>query len=235
MKRLSCIWILFSLLIAMTPGRIVAQGGRPVTAASGEASTPAGQSPEANKSEEDENDVYRKSPMVKKMGAMIGMNTDQSATAFEMANFLMLAVLLGWFLLKALPKTFRNRNAAIQKHLVDARSATQEANARLGSVEDRLGKLDGIIAELRAQSEKDAVAEEQRFRVSAEEEKAKILAAAEQEIAAATVQARRELQTYAAELAIEQASRKLVVNAETDRLLVQAFAFRLSQGKEGQN
>ncbi len=235
MKKLASFWILFGLLTVLPSSRVVAQENRPATTASGEASTPAGQSPEANKAEEDENDVYRKSPMVKKMGAVMGMNADQSATAFEVVNFLILAVLLGWFLLKALPKTFRNRNTAIQKHLVDARTATVEANARLGSVEERLGKLDGIIADLRAQSEKDAVAEEQRIKASVEDEKAKILAAAEQEIAAATVQARRELQKYAAELAIEQAGRRLVVNAETDRLLVQAFAHRLGQGKEGQN
>jgi hypothetical protein len=36
--------------------------------------------------------------------------------------------------------------------------------------------------------------------------------------------ARREIQKYAAELAIEQAARKLVVTAETDRLLVESFA-----------
>ena len=235
MKRFASLWILFGLLTAFPSNRAVAQESRTSTAASGESSTPAGQSSEANKAEEDENDVYRKSPMVRKMGAMAGMNADQSATVFEVANFLILAVLLGWFLLKALPKAFRNRNTAIQKHLVDARTATEEANARLGSVEERLGKLDGIIAELRAQSEKDALAEEQRIKASAEDEKAKILASAEQEIAAATIQARRELQKYAAELAIEQAGRKLVVNAETDRLLVQAFAHRLSLGKEGRN
>ena len=235
MKKLASIWVLFGLLMAIPASRAVAQESRPATIASGEASTPAGQSGKVDQSEADEDAIYRKSPMVRKMGAMMGMNANQSATVFEVVNFLILAVLLGWFLLKALPKTFRNRNTTIQKHLVDARTATEEANARLGSVEDRLSKLDGIIAELRAQSEKDAIAEEQRIKASAEDEKAKILAAAEQEIAAAMVQARRELQKYAAELAIEQAGHKLVVNAETDRLLVQAFAHRLSQGKEGQN
>ncbi len=40
--------------------------------------------------------------------------------------------------------------------------------------------------------------------------------------------AQRGLQKYAAELAIEQAARKLVVTAETDRLLVQGFARRLA-------
>jgi F-type H+-transporting ATPase subunit b len=45
------------------------------------------------------------------------------------------------------------------------------------------------------------------------------------------------LQQYAAEMAIEQAARKLVVSAETDRLLVQGFASRLTGDdfKKGQN
>ncbi len=70
-----------------------------------------------------------------------------------------------------------------------------------------------------------------------EDEKKKILAAAEQEISSATVQAQRQIQQYAAELAIEQAAKKLVVSAETDRLLVQGFARRLAgdDSKEGQN
>ena len=38
-----------------------------------------------------------------------------------------------------------------------------------------------------------------------------------------------------AELAIEQAAQKLVVTAETDRLLVQDFAERLTGEKKGQN
>ena len=39
--------------------------------------------------------------------------------------------------------------------------------------------------------------------------------------------ARRQIGQYAAELAVEQAARKLVVSAETDRLLVRNFAERL--------
>ena len=86
-----------------------------------------------------------------------------------------------------------------------------EANARLGSVETRLGKLDGQIAELRAQAERDSALDEQRIKASVEEEKQKLLLAAEQEVAAATAQAHRQLQKYAAELAIEQAGRKLAI------------------------
>jgi F-type H+-transporting ATPase subunit b len=129
---------------------------------------------------------------------------------------------------KFLPKTFRDRGTAIQKRLVDARTATEEANTRLNSVEERLSKLDGQIAAMRAQAEKDSVADEQRIKASVEEEKQKILTAAEQEITAATALAQRKIQQYAAELAIEQAARKLVVSAETDRLLVQGFARQLT-------
>ena len=136
---------------------------------------------------------------------------------------------------KALPKTFRARNTAIQKHLVDARTATEEANARLGNVEARLASLDEQIAAMRTQAEKDSALDEQRIKAAAEEEKQKILAAAEQEIAAATLQAHRQLQKYAAELAIEQASRKLVMSAETDRLLIQNFAARLGAADKGSN
>jgi F-type H+-transporting ATPase subunit b len=200
-------------------------------------STPEAQSPEKNKQEADENDEYLHSPAVRKFGSVFGLNAEQAATAFTVLNFAVLAILVGWFLVKTLPKTFRNRNTAIQKDLVDARTATEEASARLSSVEDRLSKLDSQIAAMRAQAEKDSAHDEQRIKASVEEDKQKILAAAEQEITAATALAQRQLQQYAAELAIDQAAHKLVVTAETDRLLVQSFARRLmgDDSKEEQN
>ena len=222
-------------LTLMPASRLVAQEKTPTVEGGG--STPDAQVPEKGKAEEDANDAYRKSPTVRALGAKLGLTPDQSATAFEVGNFLVLAGLVGWFLVKALPKTFRGRTDVIQKDLVTARAATEDANARLGGVEARLAKLDGEIAAMRVQAEQAAVAEEQRIKASVEDEKSKILAAAEQEIAAATTLAHRQLRQYAAELAIEQASRKLVITAETDRLLVQSFARRLSGDgdKGGQN
>jgi F-type H+-transporting ATPase subunit b len=83
---------------------------------------------------------------------------------------------------------------------------------------------------MKTQSEADSVRDEQRIKASVEDEKAKIVAAAEAEILSATTMARREIQKYAAELAIDQAARKLVVTADTDRLLVESFASRLGAG-----
>jgi F-type H+-transporting ATPase subunit b len=214
-----------------------AQQPSPSGGGGGQLSSPEAQSPEKNKQEVDENDAYLHSPSVRKLGAMVGLNAEQAATAFTVANFIVLAALVGWFLLKTLPKTFRDRNTSIQKNLVDARTATEEASARLRSVEERLSKLDEQIAALRAQADKDSALDEQRIKASVEEDKRKILEAAEQEIAAATALAQRQIQQYAAELAIDQAARKLVVTAETDRLLVQSFARRLTgeDSKGGKN
>jgi F-type H+-transporting ATPase subunit b len=200
-------------------------------------SKPGAQQADKSQQEADETDAYRKSPMVVAMGKTIGMDADQSATAFEWANFAVLAVAFGWLLVKLVPRALRERNTSIQKQLVDARTATEEARVRLTGVEARLAKLDGEIAAMAAQAEQDAAKEEQRIKASVGEEAKKILAAAEQEIAAATMHAQKQLQQHAAELAIEQAARKLVVSAETDRLLVQGFAQRLAgdESKKGQN
>jgi F-type H+-transporting ATPase subunit b len=222
-----------AILFAATP-RLKAVEPNSAIAQSSETAREAS---EAEKHEEDETDAFRHSPAVKSIGAKLGLDAEQAATVFTVLNFVVLALLVGWFLIKSLPKTFRSRNDAIQKHLTDARAATEEANTRLNSVEARLGKLDEQIAGLREQAETDSVREEQRIKASVDEEKKKILLAAEQEIAAATVQARRQIQQYAADLAIDQAAKKLVVSAETDRLLVQDFARKLigEGAKEGQN
>lgn len=200
-----------------------------------ERSTPINAVPEKREQEKDENDAFRHSAMVQKMGRMMGMNTEQAATAFELLNFLVLAVGVGYLAVKTLPKAFRDRNSAIQRHLVDARTATEEAGARLKAVEGRLSKLDEEIAAMRRQVEADTARDEQRMKASIEEETAKILVAAENEIQTATATARRDLQRHAAELAIEHAAQRLVITAETDRLLVQGFAQHLAGDKGAQN
>jgi F-type H+-transporting ATPase subunit b len=232
--------MIFSLGTAML---VAAQGMVPAHAAvlaavqsdAGVKTTPTDAVPQKNEQAKDENEEFRQSPTVKKMGAMVGMKPTQAAAAFTIFNFLVLVIVLAYGLLKMLPKTFRGRNTAIQKHLVDARTATEEATARLNSVESRLAKLDEQIAALRAQAEAEIVRDEQRIKDSVEAEKVKIIAAAEAEIQNASTLARRSIQKYAAELAIEQAARKLVVSAETDKLLVESFAHRLFDEKGSAN
>ena len=240
MKRFNKLFLLALALLVFLPLSRHACAQTATAQAAAPASNEASSSSTSIADEEqeiDESKQYKESPSVQAMGRMVGLNPGQAATAFELANFAILAIIIGFFLAKALPKLFRSRNSAIQKHLVDARTATEQATIRLSGVEARLAKLDGEIAAMRTQADKDSAADEQRIQASVEEEKKKILASAEQEIAAATAAARRDIQKYAAELAIEQAARKLVISAETDRLLVQNFARRLGgdDSKEGQN
>ncbi len=234
MKRLLYVAMFGLALVLPRQALLHAQDVPAATQATRE-SAPAEQS--AEKKQEEQIEGYRHSKTVQTLGRMAGLNAEQAASAFTLLNLAVLVGLVCWFLVRALPKTFRDRNSLIQKHLVDARAATEEATARLNSVEERLGRLDGQISSMRTQAERDAVLDEKRIKASVEDEKAKILAAAEQEIAAATTHAQRQIQQYAAELAIEQATRKLAISAETDRLLVQNFARRLGmdESKEGQN
>lgn len=205
-----------------------------VGAQAGDHTTPEAQVPEKKEQEHDESYEYTHSPTVQAFGRAVGLNPDQAATVFTLVNFTLLAAAVLYGLGKGLPKTFRNRNTAIQRGLVDARTATEEAKARLSAVEARLAKLDEQIAGMRQQAEADAAREEQKLKANVEEHKSKILVDAETEIHAATSAARRDLQKYAAELAISQAARKLEVTAATDKLLVENFAGKLSS-KGGQN
>lgn len=213
---------------------LLSMGGSMVAQSAPEGSAPAASKSASSNSAKQttlsETDRYRLSAPVVKFGAALGMKPETAANVFTIFNILILVGGVGYGLFKMLPKAFRKRNTMIQKHLVDARTATEEATTRLNSVEERLSRLDEQIAAMRVQAEADIAREEQRIRSSVEDEKNKILAAAESEIQSATTSARREIQKYAAELAIEQAARKLVVSAETDRLLVENFAHRLGEG-----
>ena len=217
-----------AMLMVPTATRVYAQSGDP-----SRDTTPAANSAAANEGEKDENEAYLHSASVKYLAKVMHVSTEAASTGFVVLNFAVLAIAIGAVLAKTLPKTFRDRTSGIQKQLTDARSATEEASVRLNSVEERLAKLDQQIADMKTQAEQDAIAEEKRFKAAAEEEKNKILATAEQEIASVTQAMQRQLQQYAAGLAIDQAAQRLVISAETDRLIVKNFAQRLAEGSKG--
>ncbi len=223
-RRFATVSLCFVLLTSAGVALHAQEAAAPETAATTEKAKP--------QTVLNETDAYRMSPTVVKLGAMLGMKPETAANVFTIFNIVVLFGAIGYALAKMLPKAFKDRSTKIQKGLVDARTATEEASSRLNAVEDRLSKLDDQIAAMKTQAEADSVRDEQRIKASVEDEKAKIVAAAEAEIASATMLARREIQKYAAELAIDQAARKLVVTPDTDRLLVQAFANKLGAGSK---
>ena len=65
-------------------------------------------------------------------------------------NFAVLALLMVWALKKNLPAMFRTRTESIQRAMVEARKASDEANQRLADIESRLASMDVEIGAMRA-------------------------------------------------------------------------------------
>ena len=106
-------------------------------------------------------------------------------------------------------------------------------NSRLSAVEAKLASLDQEIAKFRAEVEQQIAQDEQRGKAALEEESARIVASAEQEIGVAAAQAKRSLRHFAADLAIDQAVKKLVLTPETDRALIAEFVSETGRDENG--
>jgi F-type H+-transporting ATPase subunit b len=208
----------------------------PTTAAppEGDATTVQAVHQEEHKEEsESQEEQFLHSPVVQKLAGILHLPADTTAKICRFINFAILAFSILYFVFKLIPKYFRSRKDAIQKQLVDARSATEVANERLKGVEERLSRLDQDIDGIRKQVEQDASQDEARIKASLEEERVRIVDSAGHEIEAAAAAAQRELKRFAAELAIDRAAGQLHLTPENDRKLVKNFASSLGNSKDG--
>jgi F-type H+-transporting ATPase subunit b len=188
----------------------------------------------AKAEQEDEEYVFKHSKPVSAFARLFHLSPDVASGFFWAFNAILLFAFVGYYLVTGLPKAFRSRRQVLERQIVEAQSATEKAEARLRSVEERLSHLDSEIAEVRAQAERDSANDEVRIRLAMEEEKKKIVTAAEQEIAAAGAAAERRLRHFAAELAVDRATARLHLTEGDDRTLIQEFASSLgSNGSEG--
>ena len=208
-----------------------AQPVNPNTAASGELATESEKAVHAAEGHEEYSE-FKYSNMVARFGRAIGIDAHAMYWVSLVINFAILAGFF-WMLLKSrLPQMFRDRSNAIQKALKEAHDASADASRRLADIETRLSKLDTEVADIRAAAEREAAAEEERIRASAEEDKHKVVEAAESEIAAIARSARHDLKSFAASLAVDIAAHKIKVDDNTDQALVREFVGHL--GKDGQ-
>ena len=184
---------------------------------------------------EDGNEQFTRSPSVRWLAKITGLDLRSAYWLAVGLNFVVVAGAIFWAGRKYLPGVFRDRTAAIQKAIEQARKASEDAQRRLREVEARLNKLGDDIAAIQAAGDRDAAAEEARIKAAAEEEGRKIVEAAEQEIAAAAKSARRDLTAYAADLAVALAKRQIHVDARTDQALVRNFADQLADAGKGKN
>jgi F-type H+-transporting ATPase subunit b len=183
--------------------------------------------------EVDSHEHLKKSPSVEWIAKHTGLTVDGAYRLSVFLNFLVIFGVVFWSARKFLPSMFRDRTAAIQKAMEEARRASEEANHKLADIELRLSKLGDEIDHMKATAEKDIAEEEVRIKAAAEEDGRKIVESAEQEIAAAAKSARRDLTAYAADLAVALAKRQIHMDSGTDERLVRSFAEGLAKPGEG--
>ncbi len=171
----------------------------------------------------DEKDQYRISHITLWVAHALNLPPRTTAFLLEILNFLILFAAIGWGLKAKLPPFFRDRSGQLKKQLVDARTATEDANKRLAAIEGRLAKLDDEIISMRQSAERDVLHQEERFREMLEQEKDRIVTAAEQEIESAGDAARRNLKLFAADLAVASAEKRLKMTPELDGKLMDEF------------
>ena len=159
---------------------------------------------------------YRHSSVVRAIAHFAHIKTETAAEIFEDLNS-------GVLILAMLPKLFRSRSETLEKELVSARQATEDANRTLAEVEARLLRLDSEIDGIRRQVEQESVEDEKRIHAALEAERERIIASAEQEITATQAAAQRDLKKFAANLAIDNAMRRIQLSNDTDRALVREF------------
>ena len=233
-----------ALIAAMAAGtqtrliRVFAQDSAPAPTAQAATAQPesasAKQAEQAENSDENEHNVFRHTALVQSLARTFHIDVETMARLFEWINFAVIFLAIVIPLARFLPRMLRRRSETLKHNLEAARQTTADANARLSAVEAQLSKLDDEIAKIRAQVEEESKQDEVRIKASIEDEKTRIVAAAEQEITVAAAQARRGLKHFAADLAIEQAARQLVLTPETDRALIAEFVAEAA-GKKGQN
>jgi F-type H+-transporting ATPase subunit b len=220
--------------VAIGPFRIQAQEQTPLPTgqapAAQSASDQQGAQPaQEKKDDQEDTNVYRHTPLVTSIAKALHLEVETTARLFEIINFAIIALAIVIPLVRIFPKILRKRNTTLSHNLETARKTTADANTRLSAVEAQLSRLDEEIAKIRAQVEDESKQDEARIKASIEEESARIVASAAQEISVAAAQAKRGLRHFAADLAIEQAARQLVLTPETDRALIAEFVSEATQ------
>jgi F-type H+-transporting ATPase subunit b len=229
------------LMLLVCGGALVAQEG----AASRQAEEPKHSPPGASQSgpdrrlaeasneaagEGEENAEFKYSPSVRWLAGLLHVSPRSAYWIGNLVNFgvIALVILIAWR--ANVSGMFRSRTQGIQKAMVEARAASEDASRRLGEIEGRLARLDAEIAAMRQQAEREAAGEEEKILAAAGADARRVVESAEQEIAASAKAARRELMAYAAELAVSLAQKRIHVEPQADRELVRSFAQELGGG-----
>ncbi len=208
----------------LTPG--AGNSSSAPTPQAGSTAQPAQQA--SDQSDESEEQGFLHSPSVQALARVLHLSQNTTIAILLGINFAIIFLCIAIPLGRAMPTVFRKRSQTMRQDLDAARKATAEARERMSAVEAKLAGLGEEIEKFRVQIEQEAVEDEKRIKAALAEESARIVNAAEQEIGVAATQAKRALRDFAADLAIEQASKQVTLTPETDRALIAEFVAGVS-------
>ncbi|HEY9231357.1 MAG TPA: ATP synthase F0 subunit B [Blastocatellia bacterium] len=148
-------------------------------------------------------------------------------------NLLIFVIFLVYLLVKKVRvgEVFDRRGATILKELEQARRDKEEAQRRLEEVEARFNRLDEEVAQIRAESEREAAREAERLRLAAAADAEKVRLTARREIEGAMKAARTELRAFVAEqsVALAETIIRRDIRPEDDRRLFSRYMDELSE------
>ncbi len=165
-----------------------------------------------------------------------GGEAGDDLNGWRWANFAILAIGLGYLLVKNLPPFFKSRTASIQKEIADSQKLKQESEQRATAILLRVSSLGADIEAFRVQSRAEMEREGERIREEGAAHIRKLNDQAQTEIESAGKTARRELRAYAADLALDLAGQRIRgrLDAGTEAGLVDRFVGDL-QRQESKN
>ena len=141
---------------------------------------------------------------------------------WKFGNLLLFVGALYLLLRRSIKEGMQARREGIRRDLMRAQEERNAAEAKLKEVEARLSKLDAEVASVREQSQKDALAEQERIALSTEEDARKLREQAVREIESAGKAARQDLRHFAAEQSVRLAEEMIRrdIRPEDDARLV---------------
>ena len=142
---------------------------------------------------------------------------EKDMTAWKWGNFAILAIGIGFLLVKQAGPYFSARSAEIRKGIAEADQLRADAEARAAAMDARLANLGVEVEAMRTSARDEAAQEGQRIRQETEREMAKIQAHADTEIASAVKAAQIDLKAYSAQLAINLARKKVLERMTSSR------------------
>lgn len=144
---------------------------------------------------------------------------------WQVANFVILAGILGYMIAKNAGTFFAARTGQIQRSLAEAATAKKQGEERVAEMERRIAKLADEIERMRATMRAEIAAEGERIRLETERHIHRIQEQAEQDIESMMKTARRDLKMYSAELALKLAEEQLKarITGDVENSFVSSF------------